>query len=222
MLIQNLEAVKEQISSFVESNERDINEITLIGVSKKKPIEMIMEAFDAGLKNFGENYVEEFVSKQTKYHPVGLNYHFIGRLPTKKVRKVVGKAGLIHSVDSLKLASKIDCVASEEKISQEILIQVNQGNEVSKSGIEVIEIENLLKSVLQFSNIKVRGLMSIPPFNEKARDYFVELREIRDFLEIKFGIDLPFLSMGMSGDFKEAIEEGATHIRVGTSIFGSR
>lgn len=222
MLIQNLEAVKEQISSFVESNERDINEITLIGVSKKKPIEMIMEAFDAGLKNFGENYVEEFVSKQTKYHPVGLNYHFIGRLPTKKVRKVVGKAGLIHSVDSLKLASKIDFVASEEKISQEILIQINQGNEVSKSGIEVIEIENLLKSVLQFSNIKVRGLMSIPPFNEKARDYFVELREIRDFLEIKFGIDLPFLSMGMSGDFKEAIEEGATHIRVGTSIFGSR
>ena len=222
MLIQNLEAVKEQISSFVESNERDINEITLIGVSKKKPIEMIMEAFDAGLKNFGENYVEEFVSKQTKYHPVGLNYHFIGRLPTKKVRKVVGKAGLIHSVDSLKLASKIDFVASEEKISQEILIQINQGNEVSKSGIEVIEIENLLKLVLQFSNIKVRGLMSIPPFNEKARDYFVELREIRDFLEIKFGIDLPFLSMGMSGDFKEAIEEGATHIRVGTSIFGSR
>ena len=222
MLIQNLEAVKEQISSFVESNERDINEITLIGVSKKKPIEMIMEAFDAGLKNFGENYVEEFVSKQTKYHPVGLNYHFIGRLPTKKVRKVVGKAGLIHSVDSLKLASKIDFVASEEKISQEILIQINQGNEVSKSGIEVIEIENLLKSVLQFSNIKVRGLMSIPPFNERARDYFVELREIRDFLEIKFGIDLPFLSMGMSGDFKEAIEEGATHIRVGTSIFGSR
>jgi len=222
VLIQNLEAVKEQISSFVESNERDINEITLIGVSKKKPIEMIMEAFDAGLKNFGENYVEEFVSKQTKYHPVGLNYHFIGRLPTKKVRKVVGKAGLIHSVDSLKLASKIDFVASEEKISQEILIQINQGNEVSKSGIEVIEIENLLKSVLQFSNIKVRGLMSIPPFNEKARDYFIELREIRDFLEIKFGIDLPFLSMGMSGDFKEAIEEGATHIRVGTSIFGSR
>ena len=222
MLIKNLEAVKEQISSFVESNERDINEITLIGVSKKKPIEMIMEAFDAGLKNFGENYVEEFVSKQTKYHPVGLNYHFIGRLPTKKVRKVVGKAGLIHSVDSLKLASKIDFVASEEKISQEILIQINQGNEVSKSGIEVIEIENLLKSVLQFSNIKVRGLMSIPPFNEKARDYFIELREIRDFLEIKFGIDLPFLSMGMSGDFKEAIDEGATHIRVGTSIFGLR
>ena len=222
MLIQNLEAVKEQISSFVESNGRDIDEITLVGVSKKKPVEMVMEAFDAGLKDFGENYVEEFISKQIEYHPVGLHYHFIGRLPTKKVRKVVGKAELIHSVDSLKLASKINFVASEEKISQEILIQINQGNESSKSGIGIIEIENLLKSVLQFSNIKVRGLMSIPPFNEKARDYFVELREIRDFLEIKFGIDLPFLSMGMSGDFKEAIEEGATHIRVGTSIFGSR
>ena len=183
---------------------------------------MIKEAFGAGLKDFGENYVEEFVSKQTEYHPTGLNYHFIGRLPTKKVRKVVGKAQLIHSVDSLKLASKIDFVASEEKVSQEILIQLNQGNEASKSGIGIIEIESLFKSILQLSNIKIRGLMSIPPLSDDGRAYFIELREIRDFLEIKFGIELPFLSMGMSGDFKTAIEEGATHIRVGTSIFGSR
>ena len=222
MLINNLKSINEQIISCIESNNREINEVKLIGVSKKKPIEMVMEAFDAGLKDFGENYVEEFVSKQTKYHPVGLNYHFIGRLPTKKVRKIVGKAELIHSVDSLKLASKIDFVASEEKVSQEILIQLNQGGESSKSGIEAIEIENLFKAILKLSNIKIKGLMSIPPFGEKAKDYFIELREIRDFLEIKFDINLPFLSMGMSSDFKEAIEEGATHIRVGTSIFGSR
>ena len=217
MLIHNLEVVNEQIISCTGPNQ-----VTLIGVSKKKPVEMIIEAFDAGLKDFGENYVEEFVSKQLEYHPTGLNYHFIGRLPTKKVRKVVGKAQLIHSVDSLKLASKIDFVASEEKVSQEILIQLNQGNEASKSGIGVIEIESLFKSILQLSNIKIKGLMSIPPFSEDGRSYFIELREIRDFLEIKFGIELPFLSMGMSGDFKEAIAEGATHIRVGTSIFGSR
>jgi len=217
VLIHNLEVVNEQIISCT-----GLNEVTLIGVSKKKPVEMIKEAFDAGLKDFGENYVEEFISKQTEYHPSGLNYHFIGRLPTKKVRKVVGKAKLIHSVDSLKLASKIDFVASEEKVSQEVLIQLNQGNEASKSGIGIIEIESLFKSILQFSNIKIKGLMSIPPFGKNTRDYFIELREIRDFLEIKFGIELPFLSMGMSGDFKEAIAEGATHIRVGTSIFGSR
>ncbi len=217
MLIHNLEVVNEQIISCTGPNQ-----VTLIGVSKKKPVEMIIEAFDAGLKDFGENYVEEFVSKQLEYHPTGLNYHFIGRLPTKKVRKVVGKAQLIHSVDSLKLASKIDFVASEEKVSQEVLIQLNQGNEASKSGIGIIEIESLFKSILQFSNIKIKGLMSIPPFGDNTRDYFIELREIRDFLEIKFGIELPFLSMGMSGDFKEAIAEGATHIRVGTSIFGSR
>jgi len=217
VLIHNLEVVNEQIISCTGPNQ-----VTLIGVSKKKPVEMIIEAFDAGLKDFGENYVEEFVYKQTEYHPAGLNYHFIGRLPTKKVRKVVGKAQLIHSVDSLKLASKIDFVASEEKVSQEILIQLNQGNEASKSGIGVIEIESLFKSILQLSNIKIKGLMSIPPLSEDGRSYFIELREIRDFLEIKFGIELPFLSMGMSGDFKEAIAEGATHIRVGTSIFGSR
>ena len=222
MLIRNLETVNEQIISCTRLNERDLNEIKLIGVSKKKPVEMIMEAFEAGLKDFGENYVEEFVSKQTKYHPAGLNYHFIGRLPTKKVRKVVGKAQLIHSVDSLKLASKIDFVASEEKVCQDILIQLNQGNESSKSGIEVIEIEKLFKSILSLSNIKIKGLMSIPPFNKNTRDYFIELREIRDFLEIKFEMELPFLSMGMSGDFEDAIAEGATHIRVGTSIFGSR
>ena len=217
MLIHNLEAVNEEIISCT-----GLNQVTLIGVSKKKSVEMIKEAFGAGLKDFGENYVEEFVSKQIEYHPTGLNYHFIGRLPTKKVRKVVGKAQLIHSVDSLKLASKIDFVASEEKVSQEILIQLNQGNEASKSGIGIIEIESLFKSILQLSNIKIRGLMSIPPLSDDGRAYFIELREIRDFLEIKFGIELPFLSMGMSGDFKTAIEEGATHIRVGTSIFGSR
>ena len=222
MLIHNLEAINEQIISCTGLNKRDLDEVKLIGVSKKKPVEMIMEAFGAGLKDFGENYVEEFVSKQTKYHPAGLNYHFIGRLPTKKVRKVVGKAELIHSVDSLKLASKIDFVASEENVSQEILIQLNQGKEASKSGIDIIEIEDLFKTILKLSNIRIKGLMSIPPFGEKARDYFIELREIRDFLEIKFGIELPFLSMGMSSDFEEAIAEGATHIRVGTAIFGSR
>ena len=166
--------------------------------------------------------MEEFLDKESQYHPQGLNYHFIGRLPTKKVRKIVGKVSLIHSVGSIKLAKKIDFVSSEENICQEILIQVNQGAEASKSGIENDSLENLFAEITELKNIRIRGLMSIPPFHEVAKPYFTQLRNLRDNLQKKFGIELPFLSMGMSGDFKDAIIEGSTHIRVGTSIFGHR
>ena len=115
------------------------------------------------MTDVGENYVKDFSDKQTSYHPSGLNYHFIGRLPTKKVRKIVGKAHLIHSVGSVKLAKKIDFVCSEEKIRQDILIQVNQGGELSKSGIEPADLEALVEEVLALPNIRIRGLMSIPP-----------------------------------------------------------
>ena len=115
-----------------------------------------------------------------------------------------------------------DSVSSEEKISQDILIQVNQGDELSKSGIDPDDLESLVEESLTLSNIRIRGLMSIPPFHEPAQPHFYQLRHLRDNLQEKLGIELPFLSMGMSGDFIEAISEGATHIRVGTSIFGSR
>jgi len=182
---------------------------------------MIREAFEAGLMDVGENYVEDFSDKYQQYHPEGLNYHFIGRLATKKVRKVVGKA-LIHSVGSIKLAKKIDFVASEEEVCQDVLIQVNQGGELSKSGADLESLEDLVSEIMQLSNIRVRGLMSIPPFHEPARPYFSELRNLRDTLQENLSIDLPYLSMGMSSDFVDAIIEGSTHIRVGTSIFGQR
>ena len=222
MIAQNLGAISKQISKAAIDSGRSPSEITLIGVTKTKPLEMIKKAFEAGLTDVGENYVEDFSDKQTSYHPSGLNYHFIGRLPTKKVRKIVGKAHLIHSVGSIKLAKKIDFVSSEEKIRQDILIQVNQGGELSKSGIEPDDLEALMEEALALPNIKIRGLMSIPPFHEPAKPYFTQLRHLRDNLQEKLGIELPFLSMGMSGDFVEAISEGATHIRVGTAIFGSR
>ena len=222
MIAQNLGAISKQISKAAIDSGRSPSEITLIGVTKTKPLEMIKKAFEAGLTDFGENYVEDFSDKQTSYHPSGLNYHFIGRLPTKKVRKIVGKAHLIHSVGSVKLVNKIDFVSSEEKISQDILIQVNQGDELSKSGIDPDDLESLVEESLTLSNIRIRGLMSIPPFHEPAQPHFYQLRHLRDNLQEKLGIELPFLSMGMSGDFIEAISEGATHIRVGTSIFGSR
>ena len=222
MISQKISNISTVIGEVATSCGRDATEIKLIGVTKTKPIEMIREAFEAGLMDVGENYVEDFSDKYQQYHPEGLNYHFIGRLPTKKVRKVVGKAQLIHSVGSIKLAKKIDFVASEENVCQDILIQVNQGGELSKSGADSESLEDLVSEIMQLSNIQVCGLMSIPPFHEPARPYFSELRNLRDTLQENLSIDLPYLSMGMSGDFVDAILEGSTHIRVGTSIFGQR
>ena len=222
MISEGLTKIKNEIELAITSCDRKLSDIILIGVSKTKPLDMVIDAFELGLKDIGENYVEEFSRKYSEYNHEGLVYHFIGRLPTKKVRKVVGKAKLIHSVDSLKLAKKIDFVSSEEKVRQEILIQVNQGGELSKSGLDQDSLELFFSEISALKNIKIKGLMSIPPFGEPARPYFRELRKLRNNLQQSLGIDLPYLSMGMSGDFREAIEEGSTHIRVGTAIFGSR
>jgi len=222
MIQQRLQEILKNIDAACSECGRDVSEITLIGVTKMKPIEMIRDAFEAGLTDFGENYVEDFSDKQSIYHPEGLKYHFIGRLPTKKVRKIVGKAQLIHSVNSIKLAKKIDFVSSEENVKQDILLQVNQGGELSKSGAEPDSLKQILTEILSLDNVRVQGLMSIPPFHEPARSYFTELRNLRNALQNDLGIELPLLSMGMSGDFIEAISEGSTHIRVGTSIFGQR
>ena len=222
MIAKKIDNLLSIIRKTVLSSNREFSDINLLGVSKKKPIEMIIEAFDSGLFDIGENYVEEFSEKYATYHPEGLNYHFIGRLPTKKVRKVVGKVVLIHSVDSIKLAKKIDFVASEVDVCQDILIQVNQGSELSKSGADLDSLENLFSETIELKNIRLKGLMSIPPFHESAKPYFSQLRKLRDDFQEKFEIELPFLSMGMSGDFQDAIKEGSTHIRIGTSIFGQR
>jgi len=221
VISNNLLAIQKKISLALKDSGRPSDSCTLVGVSKTKPLSLMKEAFSSGLKNFGENYVEEFNSKYKEYKPEGFNYHFIGRLPTKKVRKIVGNAKLIHSVSSLKLAKKIDFVSQEEGIIQEILIQINQGDESSKSGFGN-DINAYFEELLNLSNIKISGLMSIPPFSEPARPFFISLRELRDSLESHFSLKLPYLSMGMSGDFEEAIVEGSTHVRVGTSIFGSR
>ena len=221
MIKDNLISVKHRIDSALRQSGRKLDSCTLIGVSKTKPLSQIREAFDSGLRDFGENYVEEFVSKYREYSPRELNYHFMGRLPTKKVRKIVGNSSLIHSVSSLKLAKKVDFVAGEEDMIQKILIQINQGDESSKSGFSN-NVGDFFEELLSLSNINILGLMSIPPFSEPARPFFVSLRNLRDGLESRFNIKLPYLSMGMSGDFEEAIEEGSTHVRVGTSIFGKR
>ena len=221
MIKDNLISVKHRIDSALRQSGRKLDSCTLIGVSKTKPLSQIREAFDSGLRDFGENYVEEFVSKYREYSPRELNYHFMGRLPRKKVRKIVGNSSLIHSVSSLKLAKKVDFVAGEEDMVQKILIQINQGDESSKSGFSN-NVGDFFEELLSLSTINILGWMSRPPFSEPARPFFVALRNLRDGLESRFSIKLPYLSMGMSGDFEEAIEEGSTHVRVGTSIFGKR
>ena len=221
MISNNLLVIQNKISLALENSGRSTDSCTLVGVSKTKPLSLMKEAFSSGLKDFGENYVEEFNSKYKEYKPEGFNYHFIGKLPTKKVRKIVGNVKLIHSVSSLKLAKKIDFVSQEEGIVQNILLQINQGGESSKSGFGN-DISVYFDELLNLSNIKILGLMSIPPFSEPARPFFISLRELRDNIESQFSIKLPYLSMGMSGDFEEAIIEGSTHVRIGTSIFGSR
>ncbi len=222
MVAKNLNIIRKEIVQAAVACGRPSSEINLIGVSKKKPIEMVAEAFASGLTEIGENYVEEFLNKERQYHPQGLNYHFIGRLPTKKVRKIVGKVSLIHSVGSIKLAKKIAFVSSEQGVCQDILVQVNQGSELSKSGTNLDLLDDLFSEIVELKNIRIKGLMSIPPFHEPAKPYFSELRKLRDGIQEKFEIKLPFLSMGMSGDFQDAIMEGSTHIRIGTSIFGQR
>ena len=221
MISNNLNVIQDKIKLALEYSGRGLDSCTLVGVSKTKQLSQIKEAFNSGLEDFGENYVEEFSSKHNEYNPEGLNYHFIGRLPTKKVRKIVGNVQVIHSVSSLKLAKKIDFVAKEEGLIQEILIQINQGDESSKSGFSN-DVDKYFEELLALSNIKILGLMSIPPFSEPAKPFFVLLRKLRDNLENQFNTELPYLSMGMSGDFQEAIAEGSTHVRIGTSIFGKR
>jgi len=221
VISDNLIDIQRRMDSALLEVGRKPESCTLIGVSKTKPVSQIKEAYRSGLRHFGENYVEEFFSKHYDYHPDDLHYHFIGRLPTKKVRKIVGKSSLIHSISSLKLAKKVDFVSKDENLIQKVLIQINQGDEASKSGFS-LNVRDYFEDLLSLSNVKILGLMSIPPYFEPARPYFISLRELRDELEKQFDIELPYLSMGMSGDFEEAIREGSTHIRVGTSIFGKR
>ena len=222
MFRKNLKELSARISESCERHNRSPAEISLIGVSKTKPLEDLRNAYKAGLRQFGENFVEEFMEKESAFHPEDLAYHFIGRLPRKKVRKVVGKVNLIHTVGSIELANKINLVAKEEGIIQAVLIQVNQALESSKSGAHQDDALGMASEMGNLSSIRLLGLMSIPPFGEPAKPYFLDLHKLRNEISKSLSLPLPFLSMGMSEDFDDAIAEGATHIRIGTAIFGKR
>ncbi|MCH5265634.1 MAG: YggS family pyridoxal phosphate-dependent enzyme [Lachnospiraceae bacterium] len=226
MVTENLKQVEEKIQKACERAGRKREDVTLIAVSKTKPVEMMREAMEAGIVTFGENKVQEMLSKQeTLTEP--LQWHLIGHLQRNKVRSIVGKTARIHSVDSLRLARQIQSEFEKQGKTADILVEVNVAGEESKFGFAPEETEQALREMALLPNIHVRGLMTIAPFVENPEENRVHFRNLNKLLvDINSknidNINMDELSMGMTGDYETAIEEGATWVRVGTGIFGSR
>lgn len=214
------------IAHNVEAIRKDIPEnVRLIAVSKTKSLDEMKEAYDIGIRDFGENKVQEFLSKYDSFGD-DINWHFIGHLQVNKVKYIVGKVKLIHSLDSIKLLSELEKRYSKAGLKAEVLIEVNIGREESKSGILLEDLEELLSQCENCSSVEVKGLMAvIPKGNEEDnRKYFSEMKSIFEKLKNnKFkNVEMKYLSMGMTGDYKIAIAEGANMVRIGQGIFGKR
>jgi pyridoxal phosphate enzyme (YggS family) len=221
---ENLLAVKSQIAGACVRSGRALDSVELIAVSKTFPTDCVWDAFRAGQHQFGESKLQEAEPKIAEL-PGSLRWHFIGRVQRNKVRKLLQNFDVIHAIDSLRLAMYVNEIARELGLFPQVFLQVNVGGEVSKGGFEIPSLRAEMEGILKLDRLEIRGLMCIPPNApdaEASRIWFSTLREIRDALEIEFGTGLPALSMGMSGDFEVAIEEGATHVRVGSAIFGKR
>jgi pyridoxal phosphate enzyme (YggS family) len=220
----NLADVRNRIVGACSRACRDPHSVELIAVSKTFPVADIAEAVMMGQQVFGESRLQEAEPKIDAL-PKSLSWHFIGSVQRNKVRKILQKFGVIHAIDSLRLAEYVNGVAADLGLVAKVFLQVNVGNEASKGGFEPAILRQEIIKLCALQNLKVRGLMSIPPEEpdaESARHWFVSLRELRDELVKISGCPLQELSMGMSGDFEVAIEEGATHVRVGSLIFGRR
>jgi pyridoxal phosphate enzyme (YggS family) len=203
---------------------REPDSVRLLAVSKLHPAQDVLTLFEAGQPMFGENYVQEALGKMAVL-PGEISWHFIGHLQTNKVKNVVGRFALVHGVDSLKLARSLQGQAEALGVAQDVLVQVNLAGEEQKSGIAEKDLPELAEFLAGCTALRWQGLMLMPPFfddPERARPYFARLRELAETLRAGVGLPLPELSMGMTGDFGAAIEEGATLVRIGTRIFGER
>ena len=226
MLKENLEKVEENIQAACDRTGRKRDEVTLIAVSKTKPVEMLQEAYDLGVRVNGENKAQELASKY-EVLPKDIHWHMIGHLQTNKVKYIVDKVTMIHSVDSIKLAREISKEAQKKQVTVSILIEVNVAGEESKFGVSMEEAEPLIREIALLDGIKICGLMTIAPYvedEEKNRQYFADLKQLSVDIATKNidNVNMNVLSMGMTGDYAVAIEEGATYVRVGTGIFGER
>lgn len=226
MLKENLQQVEENIKKACERSGRDRADVTLIAVSKTKPVEMLQTIYDCGVRDFGENKVQEMCDKM-EVLPGDIKWHMIGHLQTNKVKYIVGKTELIHSVDSVHLAAEIQKQAVKKDVIVPILIEVNIAEEESKFGIHKEDTIAMVRQIAGMDHLRIKGLMTIAPFVENAEDnrpYFREIKQLS--VDIKNqnidNVNMDVLSMGMTGDYEVAVEEGATLVRVGTGIFGER
>ncbi len=227
-ILTRLEQIRSQIIEATHRAGRDEEDITLVAVSKHQPIEYVQWAIEAGQKVFGENYIQEALDKveKLKEHKQKIQFHFIGRCQSNKAKYVPGNFSMVHSVDSIKFVKELDKRCAHLGIGLDILVQVNVAKEETKGGVLEQDLFKFVEDILDLTNnLELMGLMCMPPYfedPERVRPYFATLRRLKESLEQKLGIDLPHLSMGMSSDFKQAILEGATLVRIGTNIFGPR
>ena len=226
MISDNIRKVEEKIAQSCERVGRADNEVTLIAVSKTKPVALLKQAYDAGIRDFGENKVQELVDKLPQL-PDDIRWHMIGHLQRNKVKYIIDKVWLIHSVDSLRLAQEISREAVKRQITANILVEVNIAEEGSKFGAAAQEAEELVEAISRLPGICVKGLMTVAPYVEDAeqnRGFFRKLKQLSvDIAEKNIdNISMNILSMGMTGDYGVSVEEGATYVRVGTGIFGER
>jgi PLP dependent protein len=251
-IAENLARIRERVARAAARAGRRVDDVTIVAVSKTFPFEAIRAGYEAGLRHFGENRVQEWESKRERVADLEATWHLIGHLQSNKARRAAGLFDRVDSVDGLGLAQKLDAAVAESGgaedatiISSEksrrdagatkngaangkrlrVLIEVRLGDEATKSGVAEADLAALAESVAGLANLELLGLMTIPPFlddPERVRLYFSKLRELREDLARRMGLPLPVLSMGMSHDFEIAVEEGATEIRLGTALFGER
>lgn len=226
-IAQRVQSVLARIRSAEEKAGRQAGSIRLVAATKTVTVDRIQEALDAGVTIVGENRVQEALSKLAALTEMPVQWHFIGQLQRRKVRSVIGRFELIHSVDSLELAQEIDRWAGKMSCHQSVLIEVNIGDEPTKAGFSPTEVVQAVRTIAEFSHIGIRGLMAIPPQTDhpdSARPYFRKVHELAQQITACGlpSVRMDELSMGMSNDYEVAIEEGATLVRVGTAIFGTR
>jgi PLP dependent protein len=220
----HLAEIHENIRAACERAGRDVREVTLIAVTKTFSAERVREAVEAGQTDVGENRLQEAESK-IPLLPSSLRWHYIGQLQRNKVRKVLPLFAMVHSIDSLRLAQFTNEVARDLGLFPKVFLQVNHADEESKAGFSLEDLRAQWETLLQLDRLEIVGLMTVPPAvedPEQSRPWFAALRELRDELSRGMSSPLPYLSMGMSGDYIVAVEEGATHIRIGSAIFGKR
>jgi pyridoxal phosphate enzyme (YggS family) len=223
-IAENLDSIKQRIAAAAEQIGRRADEVKLVAVSKTYPPEIIRDAVDCGQRAYGENRVQDALPKIDAL-PADLEWHLIGHLQTNKVRKVIGRFALFHGVDNTGLAIQMNRIAGEFGVTASILLEVNISGEDSKFGFNPTTLPAALDELLPLPHLRIEGLMTMAPFFENpdsARPIFEGLRRLRDALSVRSGHPLHELSMGMSGDFEQGIAEGATIVRIGSAIFGSR